>query len=158
MLISQLVNTLSKILNDYGNINVEIYYDPRESEKVNNDTQSVCIDNIKVIKIRPDNNGVYLSNEFIEYYEYKGCNTTVRYNPKTGDYYGEVIPQHHIEGCSTKFSTKNKFQIENAFHNAVDEYLDFLGNAQVKNTLNEVKNIIEENDLDYGELGSSDSN
>ncbi len=149
MLISQLINTLSIIMKEYGNINVELYCDPRESENV----QSIpCIDNIKVIKMRSDDKAVYLSNEFIEYYQYRGCTCTVRYNSDSGEYYGEIIPAEYIEGFNTKFSTKNKFQIEDVFHYAVDEYLDFLGNAQVKKTLDKVKNIIEENDLDYGEL------
>ena len=153
MLISQLINTLNSIMGEYGNIDVEILCNSEESTGY----EGIYIDNINVIKMRADSKAVYLSNEFIKYYEYKGCNCTVRYNPKTGDYYGEVVPQQYIEGFNTKFSTKNKFQIENIFHNAVDEYLDFLGNAQVMKTLNEVKNITGEDDLDYGELKSSDN-
>lgn len=153
MVISQLINTLSAIMNEYGDINVELYCDPRESEQ---NTKIPCIDDIKVIKMESQNKAVYLSNEFIKYYQYKDCGCTVRYNPETKEYYGEIVPQEYIEGFNTKFSTKNKFQIEDVFHCAVDEYLDFLGNTQVKRTLDKVQNIIEENDLDYGELEPPD--
>lgn len=149
MLISQLINTLSSIMNTYGNINVEIYCDSRES----NCTLPVFTDNIKVIKMKPENKGVYLSNEFIEFYEYKGCSCTVRYNSETGEYYGKLEPKIKVEGFNTTFSTKDKFQIINTFHYAVDEYLDFLSNAQVKQTMNKIKGITEEDeDIDYGEI------
>jgi predicted HicB family RNase H-like nuclease len=157
MLISQLINTLSVIMEEYGNINVELYYDSRESENILPD-KNICIDNINVIKMKPDEKGVYLSNEFIEYYEYKGCNCTVKYNPETEEYEGKVIPYEQIEGFNTNFTVKNKYQVEEVFHYAVDEYLDFLGNAQVKRTLEKVKDIVgdDKEDLDYGELKASD--
>lgn len=151
MVISQLINTLNSIMKEYGNINVETYFDSRQNELFNED-QDIFINEISVVKIKPDGKGVYLSNEFIKYYNYKDCNCTVRYNPEDKRYYGTINTGQNIEGFDTEFSTENKFQIEDIFHYAVEQYLSLLAYAQLKRTLDAIDNTKDEyppSDDDY---------
>lgn len=155
MQLSTLLTTLNSIFNEYGDIMVQLYYDPRhESDNSRIDVNGSIINDIETIKIKPDCTGVYLSNEFSFIDEYNGCNCDVRYNPDTKIYEGHIIPSEQIEGFNTSFTAYNKYDIPTIFHAAVDEYLDFMGNAKITKTLEAVKNITGESDqdLDYGEL------
>ena len=147
MVISEIIDTLNAIMKDYGNINVQIYYDKRQTEKYISDP-NVYIDDIKVIKINSDDSGVYLSNEFIEMKEYKGCKCNISYDPEEKVYKGTLIPPEYIEGFNSTFSSEDKYNIDQVFHYAVDEYLDFMGNAKITKTINTVKEILDENNLD----------
>lgn len=155
MFISQLINTLKSIMDEYGDMNVDLYHDYKQSDNIlHRDPYGVCIDDIKVIKLKPEGKGVYLSNEYITFLEYNGCNCTVTYNSENDIYEGVVTPPEVIEGFNLNFSSKDRYSIENIFHYAVDEYYDFLGNAKITKTLQAVKEINGEDDedLDYGEI------
>lgn len=155
MIISNLLNILSAIYDDYGDIVVELYYNKnQDSDNTRIEPNGSVINDLETIRISTDCTKVYLSNEFSYTDEYNGCSCDVRYNPDTKIYEGHIIPSEQIEGFNTSFTAYNKYDIPTIFHAAVDEYLDFMGNAKITKTLEVVKNITGEfdQDLDYGEL------
>lgn len=158
MHISQLINTLQAILNDYGDIQANIYYDElHDSDSTRKSPTGASIDDINTIRISDDCNYVMLSNEYSFIDEYCGCKCEVYFNPATKVYEGKIIPAEYIEGFNTSFTCYNKYEIEDTFHIAVDEYLDFLGNAKITKTYEAVENIglnPNDQDLDYGEVES----
>ena len=155
MIISNLLNILSAIYDDYGDIAVELYYNKnQDSDNTRIEPNGASINDVETVRISKDGSKVYLSNEFSYTDEYNGCSCDVRYNPDTKIYEGYIIPSEQIEGFNTSFTAYNKYDIPAIFHAAVDEYLDFMGNAKITKTLEAVKNINGESDqdLDYGEL------
>lgn len=159
MQISELMNILNDIYNNFGDLAVDIHYDPRQSESLIKDPQGINIDDIKTIQISEDGSTVHIMNKYSWINDYNGCRGEVYYNPETKQYEGRIIPQDYIEGFNTIFTSPDKYQIEKVFKVAVDEYNDFMGNAKIIRTMEAVNNIMNETsdqDLDYGEL-SDDS-
>ena len=154
MVISQLINILTDIYNNFGDLNINIYYDPRQSESLVKDPNGINIDDAKTLQI--DGESVNIMNMYSWISEYNGCRGEVYYNPDTKLYEGKIIPNEYIEGFNTSFTSVDKYSIEEIFKKAVDEYNDFMGNAKIIKTMHAVNEIIndtnEDQDLDYGEL------
>lgn len=150
MTLSNFINILSAIYNDYGDIQVELYYDKdQDSDNTRVEPNGSIVNDLETIRISTDSSRVYLSNEFSYVDEYNGCSCDVRYNPEKKIYEGKIIPTEYIEGFNTSFTSFTKHDIDTIFKAAVDEYLDFMGNAKITKTL---KAIGIDSDLDYGEL------
>ena len=156
MQISQLMNILNDIYNNFGDLLVNIHYDPRQSESLIKDPQGINIDEIKTIQISEDGASVNIMNKYSWINDYNGCRGEVYYNPDTKQYEGRIIPTDYIEGFNTTFTSPDKYQIESIFKYAVDEYNNFMGNAKIIRTMEAVNGIVGEDsqdqDLDYGEL------
>lgn len=158
MKITELMSILNDILNNFGDLVVDIHYDPRQSESLIKDPQGINIDDIKTIQINEDGTTVHIMNKYSWINDYNGCRGEVYYNPETKQYEGKIIPTDYIPGFNTTFTSPDKYQIEGIFKYAVDEYNDFMGNAKIIRTMEAVNNItgevteINDQDLDYGEL------
>ena len=156
MTISQLMGILNDIYNNFGDLNVNVYYDPRQSEGLIKDPQGINIDDLKTLQISEDGTSVNLMNMYSWLGDYNGCRGEAYYNPETKQYEGKIIPNDYIEGFNTTFSSIDKYRLEEVFHKAVDEYNDFMGNAKITRTVETVDGIVKETyadqDLDYGEL------
>jgi hypothetical protein len=150
------MNILNDIYNSFGDLLVNIHYDPRQSESLIKDPQGINIDEIKTIQISEDGTSVNIMNKYSWINDYNGCRGEVYYNPDTKQYEGRIIPTDYIEGFNTTFTSPDKYQIEPIFKYAVDEYNDFMGNAKIIRTMEAVNGIVgegsQDQDLDYGEL------
>lgn len=161
MIISQLMSILDTIKGTFGDLNVVIHYDPRQSESLIKDPDGINIDDLKTLQIGEDNASVMLMNMYSWMDEYNGCRGEAYYNPETKQYEGRIIPPESIEGFNTTFVAPDKYKITEIFRYAVDEYNDFMGNAKITKTMEAVNGILEESedqDLDYGELGEEETN
>jgi len=156
---SEILSMMERIKEEYGDIEVKIQIDPRQpGVGMDNNT---FFDEITLIKMGPEDKYVILSNVFIKYYEAKGISGVITYDPDTKLYNGKL--NTNIEGFTGTFYATNPQQAVLNFNNCVDEYLDFMKNAQIINANNlvvktnkVVNNIIEREkdiDLDYGEIG-----
>lgn len=169
MRISELVEILNDIGNNFGDLRVEIHYDPRQSESLIKDPEGINIDDVKTLQISEDNTVVYIQNRYSWINDYNGCKGEVYYNPETKLYEGRIIPDIKVDGFDTTFSSPDKYKIEEIFKNVVDEYNNFLGNNKISETMNVVNNILDksnnensseeveeyessDDDEDYGEV------
>ena len=158
MLASQLLNILNAIINEYGDIGIELYIDKRQFENPFSAMQQseIITEDLKLVKIKEDGSGIYLSNEFRITDEYKGCKCDVMFDPEAKVYKGVIIPPEVIEGFNTTFVSPDKYSIRKTFECAVEEYLDFLGNAKISKTYETVDKIKDSIDMDYGEIFDDD--
>jgi hypothetical protein len=83
MVISQLINILTDIYNNFGDLNINIYYDPRQSESLVKDPNGINIDDAKTLQI--DGESVNIMNMYSWISEYNGCRGEVYYNPDTNE-------------------------------------------------------------------------
>ena len=163
MKISELMAILDSIYSSFGDLLVNVYYDPRQSESIIKDPNGINIDDLKTLQISQDGTAVNLMNMYSWTDNYHGCRGEVYYNPETKQYEGRIIPKELIEGFNTTFTAPDKYKIPDVFRYAVDEYNDFMGNAKIIKTMEAVNNItgevteVDDQDLDYGELENSDS-
>ena len=159
MVVSELISILNAILKESGDIGIELYIDKRQfSNPYSGMKESdIIVEDLQLVKVKEDNTGIYLSNEYRITDDYKGCSCDVRYNPETGIYEGVLIPPEYIEGFQTRFTAPDKFTVKQAFIQAAEEYLDFMSNAKVTKTIQAVDNIKKEMDLDYGEIEEYDN-
>lgn len=155
MLVSDLINVLSAIKNDIGDVHVQILCDTDQLESVQ--SNPIIIDDLKLVKISKDGKFVQLSNEYCYSETYKGCTCIVTYDHEKKKYYGKISTPENIEGFNLRFECDNKYQIKNTFMRGVEEYRDFMSNAKITKTYNKINEIIgeDETDLDYGELSES---
>jgi predicted HicB family RNase H-like nuclease len=158
MVISDLISILNAIRNECGDIAIELYIDKRQYENPYSGMKESAIitEDLKLVKVKEDGSGIYLSNEFRITDEYKGCKCDVLYDPEQKIYRGKLIPPEYIEGFNTTFVAQNKYDIRRTFEYAVDEYLDFLGNAKITMTHQVINNIKKDIELDYGEIEGFD--
>jgi len=146
MIISELINILNSIKEDIGDIDVQIYYDPDQTENLNNKYRSFATDEIKIVKLGNDNNTAFLSNEFHLGGEYEGFNYDIIYNPEDKLYHGKIIPPPHefIENFDLTFVCKNKYQIKRYVEEMVIKYKIIMCSNKIDNTYNRI-NIIKDN-------------
>jgi hypothetical protein len=154
MTIDDLIETLTQVKKEYGNVNVQIMVDPLQKQ-VMDQPPYTKYDNINLIKMGIDNS-VILSNEYISTLVYNDIAANIKYNTATGLYEGELITDN-IGGFNATFSCVEIGQIEEQLKATVEEYLNFLDNAIISKS-NEIVNnkkdeiIKTEEDLDYGEV------
>lgn len=158
MVVSELISILNSILNEYGDIGIELYIDKRQFSNPYSGMKesNIIAEDLQLVKIKEDSSGVYLSNEFRITDEYKGCSCDIKYDPDKNIYLGELIPPEYIEGFKTTFTAMDKYSIKQAFIQAVEEYLDFISNAKITKTVETINNIKKDMDLDYGEIEELD--
>lgn len=146
MKISQLIEILQDIGAKFGDLLVNIHYDPRQSEGLIKDPNGINIDELKTVQISDDGASVNLMNMYSWLDEYNGCTGEAFYNPDKKIYEGRIIPNDYIEGFNTEFTAKDKYSIEQTFKYAVDEYNNFLGNAKISKTMEAVNDILDNQD------------
>ena len=141
MKISELINILANINELYGDLEVNIFYDPRQSESPIKDPEGINIDKIKTVQVQ--NNGtINIMNVYSWVSEYKNCRGEVFYNPNNKLFEGNIFPNELIDGYDLSFSTIDKFGIEEVFREAVDKYYTYLNNIKIAKTVEVVDNIL----------------
>lgn len=157
MQISELIAILQNIQGTYGDLHINIHYDPRQSESIVKDSNGINIDDLKTVQISEDSSSIYLMNKYSWMDMYNGCTGEAFYNADTKLYEGRVIPSEYIEGFDLTFVSDDKYKIPDIFKDTVDKYNEFLGNVKITQTLEAINNIMNEESTDYqDEYESSD--
>jgi hypothetical protein len=146
MLISDMINILSAINKEYGNIPVQIYFDKDQSENLNIDSQTAIADEIKVIRLREDSKVAYISNEFYSHDVYKGYICNSRYCVEDESYYCKIISPDKNE---LEFKCKHKYEISKVFINIVDSNIQRTASESVLKTYEKIHEILKEDDSEF---------
>ena len=142
MQISSLIDILTQIRNNCGDINIQIFYDTRQSENVYSDSKELLIDDVKMVKINNDCTQVYLSNEYGANSEYLGYTCEYRYDPDSKMYYGVINMEPEVP-FNTVFYSKEKYSLENLFHVNIDEYINKVNIKNLNKTYNTINDILD---------------
>lgn len=149
MIVGALIEILEDIKGKLGpNVNVEIYHDIRQSDSIYTNKDSVCIDNLKTVRISVDATKIYLSNEYLYTENYNGYSCNVKFNPETKKYNGIIITRDKVaDDYDLSFTTDNKYNVSTAFHDAVDKYIEHLNTISISKTFKAVNKILENDEV-----------
>ena len=137
MTISAVIDSLNYIKDIYGDLDVEIYHDIKQSDNLQKDPYGVCIDSIKSINVK--DNKVYISNEFSYFEEFMGYKCSVYYYPEEKIYKGFFYGKDEIK---IDFSAIDKYNISDEFHIAVDKYIKYITSRNLIDTYKAVDKIL----------------
>ena len=137
MLISELINILSTVQQELGDIPVQMYLDKEQSEDSKNNSQTVFVDNVKLVKIGDDSKSILLSNEYNEHIFIEGYSCDILF--KDGEYLGQIKPPY--SDTIINFKCTDKYHLQRACMELVENHRNQHCNDKIYETYQKIKDI-----------------
>lgn len=139
MYISELINILSAIQKDQGDIPVQIYFDKDQeySGDFSNPQSNILVDNVKMVKISDDSKNILLSNEYNEHTIIDGYNCDIMF--KNGEYLGQIKPPY--SDTIIPFRSTDKYHLSKICMNIIEKHKEQYCKEKIEKTYQKIKDI-----------------